>query len=174
MSTCPLCDFKNLEGADLCEQCEQPLSDLSRRTPETAVERGLIKDRIDALTPKVPTAVTPDTPVGKVLKLMVSQSIGCVLVVENSQMVGIFTERDALYKLNTEFRKLQDEPVSSFMTEQPQSLDLRAKVVFAVQRMDLGGFRHIPIVDQDEQATGIISVRDILRYLTNKLDLAKS
>ena len=48
MSTCPLCDFKNLEGADLCEQCEQPLSDLSRRTPETAVERGLIKDRIDA------------------------------------------------------------------------------------------------------------------------------
>jgi CBS domain-containing protein len=36
--------------------------------------------------------------------------------------------------------------------------------------MDLGGFRHIPIVDAEGHPTGIISVRDILRYLTDKLD----
>jgi CBS domain-containing protein len=56
------------------------------------------------------------------------------------------------------------------MTKEPQSLDLQAKVVFALQRMDLGGFRHIPIVDAEGHPTGIISVRDILRYLTDKLD----
>ena len=170
MSTCPFCDHENIEGTDLCAQCEQPLLDTSRTTAQTEIERGLIKDRMTDLEPKTPTAVAPETPVGEVLKLMVDQSIGCVLVVEEKTIVGIFTERDALYKLNTSFHKFKDRPVSEFMTKEPQSLDLQAKVVFALQRMDLGGFRHIPIVDAEGHPTGIISVRDILRYLTDKLD----
>ena len=170
MSTCPFCDHENIEGTDLCAQCEQPLLDTSRTTAQTEIERGLIKDRMTDLKPKTPTAVAPETPVGEVLKLMVDQSIGCVLVVEEKTIVGIFTERDALYKLNTSFHKFKDRPVSEFMTKEPQSLDLQAKVVFALQRMDLGGFRHIPIVDAEGHPTGIISVRDILRYLTDKLD----
>ena len=170
MSTCPFCSHENIEGVDLCEKCEQPLIDLSHPTPKSKVERGLLKDRISALNPQQPTAVTAETPVGEVVKMMAKQSIGCMLIMEDSTMVGIFTERDALYKLNTDFQKLKDQPVSKFMTEQPQSLDLQAKVVFAVQRMDLGGFRHIPIVNKDGQPTGVVSVRDVLRYLTDKLD----
>ena len=42
-------------------------------------------------------------------------------------------------------------------------------MAFAVQRMDLGGFRHVPIVTADMQPVGVISVRDILTYLTGKL-----
>jgi CBS domain-containing protein len=169
MSTCPFCDYENIEGTDLCAECEQPLLDTSRTTAQTEIERGLIKDRMTDLEPKTPTTVAPETPVGEILKLMVDQSIGCVLVVEEEKIVGIFTERDALYKLNTSFHRFKDQPVSEFMTKEPQTLDLQAKVVFALQRMDLGGFRHIPIVDAEGHATGIISVRDILRYLTDKL-----
>ena len=170
MSTCPFCDYENIEGTDLCAQCEQPLLNTSRTTAQTEIERGLIKDRMTDLEPKTPTTVAPETPVGEVLKLMVDQSIGCVLVVEGEKIVGIFTERDALYKLNTSFHRFKDQPVSEFMTKEPQTLDLQAKVVFALQRMDLGGFRHIPIVDAEGHPTGVISVRDILRYLTDKLD----
>jgi CBS domain-containing protein len=170
MSTCPFCDYENIEGTDLCAQCEQPLLNTSRTTAQTEIERGLIKDRMTDLEPKTPTTVAPETPVGEILKLMVDQSIGCVLVVEEEKIVGIFTERDALYKLNTSFHRFKDQPVSEFMTKEPQTLDLQAKVVFALQRMDLGGFRHIPIVDAEGHPTGVISVRDILRYLTDKLD----
>ena len=54
-----------------------------------------------------------------------------------------------------------------------------AKIAFAVQRMDQGGYRHLPIVDRDEKLTGIISVRDIMRYLMyarcyGELDKARS
>ena len=44
-----------------------------------------------------------------------------------------------------------------------------AKIAFAVQRMDLGGYRHLPIVDREGQLSGIISVRDILEYLTERM-----
>jgi CBS domain-containing protein len=55
------------------------------------------------------------------------------------------------------------------MTAAPETLPVDAKVAFALQRMDVGGYRHLPIVDDAGTVTGIISVRDILKYLAAKL-----
>jgi CBS domain-containing protein len=55
------------------------------------------------------------------------------------------------------------------MTAKVESLPPTAKIAFAVHRMDLGGYRHIPVVNADGEPTGIFSVRDILAYLTRKL-----
>ena len=55
------------------------------------------------------------------------------------------------------------------MTKNPQSLPATAKIAFAVQRMDLGGYRHVPITGTDGRPAGIFSVRDILGYLTRKM-----
>ena len=51
------------------------------------------------------------------------------------------------------------------MQPKVEALQTTAKIAFAVQRMDQGGYRHLPIVAQDGELTGVISVRDILRYL---------
>ena len=51
----------------------------------------------------------------------------------------------------------------------PETLEIGAKVAFAVQRMEVGGYRHLPIVGDTGELTGIISVRDILQYLTESL-----
>ena len=53
------------------------------------------------------------------------------------------------------------------MTPNPQTLVANAKIAFAVQRMDLGGYRHLPIVGEAGELVGIISARDILRHLTD-------
>jgi CBS domain-containing protein len=168
MINCPHCNAENIEGVDQCEECGQPLSDLHLQTPSTLLERSLLKDRVAALKPKPPVTVAPATLVGDVLSLMIERRIGCVVVVDRGKTVGIFSERDALLKLNESAVELAGRPVSEFMTPNPQTLQSTAKIAFAVQRMDLGGFRHIPIVD-DGDLTGIISVRDILGYLTEKL-----
>ena len=76
---------------------------------------------------------------------------------------------DALRKINTQARDLAARPVREFMTPNPQTLVADAKIAFAVQRMDLGGFRHLPIVDQRGDLIGVISARDILRYLTERI-----
>jgi 2-oxoglutarate ferredoxin oxidoreductase subunit beta len=137
--------------------------------PATAVERSLLQDQLRVLRPKEPLSVAPSTPVREVLKLLADHRIGCVLVVEGGEPVGIFSERDALIKLNCEAGRLGDLPVSQFMTPNPESLELTAKVAFAVQRMDLGGYRHVPVVDGKKRLRGVISVRDILKYLTERM-----
>ena len=100
---------------------------------------------------------------------MVERKIGCVVVADGSTPVGIFSERDALRKLNTEAPELAGHPVSEFMTPNPQTLVATAKIAYAVQRMDMGGYRHLPIVGEQAELVGIISARDILRHLTDNL-----
>ena len=169
MIACPFCGAENIPGIDDCEQCGQPLSHVHSGAPANNIERALIRDRVTALTPKQPCTVAPDATVGEVLHEMAANRIGCVMIVAGGKPVGIFSERDALMKLNTEAATLSDHPISEFMTANPETLQDSAKIAFAVQRMDLGGYRHLPIVSGDDQLQGIISVRAILNYLTERM-----
>jgi CBS domain-containing protein len=103
------------------------------------------------------------------LKLLADHRIGCVLVVDKGKLVGIFSERDALYRVGADVETLRQRPVSEFMTPNVQTLDVNAKVAYAVRLMDLGHYRHVPIVSEDGSLAGIISVRDILGYLTDRM-----
>lgn len=169
MLLCPYCSSENIEGVDECAECGQPLNDAHLAPPGTEVERSMLRDRIGVLSPKRPITVTPTTQVGEVLRLMVKHKIGCVVVADGDRAVGIFSERDALKKLNSNAGKLAARPVSEFMTPNPQTLVADAKIAFAVQRMDLGGYRHLPVVGQQGELVGIISARDIIRHLTDNL-----
>ena len=165
---CPYCSAENIEGVDACGECGQPLSE-NLTDPVTEIERCLLVDHIDTLAPKAPIAVAADTPVRDVLRTMVDHHIGCLIVAEAGKPIGVFSERDALVKLHENAAAWLDRPVADFMTAQPETLQADAKVAFAVQRMDVGGYRNIPIVDRSGQLTGVISVRDILNYLAEKV-----
>jgi CBS domain-containing protein len=141
---------------------------LSVRVPATNVEADLLRDRIERLWPKSPSTVPPTMTVGEVLKKMVDETIGCVMVVEGGKLVGIFSERDALMKLNTEAAKFFDRPISQFMTPDPVTLETNDRIAFALHKMNVGGYRHVPILFQGKLA-GVISIRDILRYLTERI-----
>jgi len=136
--------------------------------PTSPVERQLMEDTINLLDPKEPLAVTPSTKVSDVLKLLTDQSVGCVVVVEDEQVVGIFSERDALMRLNVDAQKHGDKPVSEFMTTEPTMLERSDKIAFALHQMDVGGFRHVPVLDHGKPA-GVISIRDILGYFTDRM-----
>ena len=122
--------------------------------------RSMLRDRSRARA-QSPDHGCPTMPVGDVLKLMVKNEIGCVVVAEGDRPLGIFSERDALRKINVDAAELRARPVSEFMTPNPQTLVADAKIAFAVQRMDVGGYRHLPVVGQQGELVGIISARDI-------------
>jgi CBS domain-containing protein len=166
---CPYCEHDVIEGADECEACGQPLTEFNLPVPATPVERALLTDRVQVFQGRQPLLVSPTMPVREVLRLMVDNKVGCVAVVEKKKLVGVFTERDVLLKLSDPTSNLTSQPVSEFMTAKVESLPPTAKIAFAVHRMDLGGYRHIPVVNADGEPTGIFSVRDILAYLTRKL-----
>lgn len=169
MTDCPHCGKENLEGTDECEACGSPLVELSKPRASSRLEKSLFKDRIKALPPREPLLVEEAAPVSMAIKLLYDHKVGCALVVDDDrQLVGIFSERDALMRLGPDAAEYKDRPVSDFMTPDPETLGKKDKIAFALHRMDLGGYRHIPILDGD-RITGVISVRDILRYVAENL-----
>lgn len=170
---CPYCGSDVIQGVDECESCGQTLTDTHLPIPATPVERALLSDRVKLFETLSPLSVSPTMPVREVLRLMVDNKVGCVMVVDQGQTVGIFTERDALLKLDEDRAAWDDKPVSDFMTKNVQSLPPTAKIAFAVHRMDQGGYRHVPVMDDSGKAVGVFSVRDILKYLTKKMAAGK-
>jgi len=170
MIVCPDCGIDNIDGADLCEGCQQPLAASNALTPKSDVEESIFHDRIRVLARHGPLCVESGTRVAEVLERMVERAVGCVIVLEAGETVGIFSERDAMLRLNTDAAALADRPISEFMTPNPEGLDMDDKIAFALHRMDAGNYRHIPIYSQGRLCS-IISVRDILRYITeNAID----
>ena len=71
-------------------------------------------------------------------------------------------------KLNTDAPKFLERPISQFMTADPVTLETNDKIAFALHKMNVGGYRHIPILF-DGKLAGVISIRDILRYLAERI-----
>jgi len=168
VSTCPYCEHENIDGEDECEACHQPLTFLSKPQLATPIEHSIVKTRIGVLFPQPPLSVTSSTPVGEVLQLLVDRRVGCVVIIDDGRLVGVFTERDALFRLNTEYAELLPRPVSEFMTPNPEVIRVTDTVAIALHQMDLGGYRHLPVID-DGEVTGVVSIRDILRYLSDHI-----
>jgi CBS domain-containing protein len=91
-------------------------------------------------------------------------NVGCVLVEKEGALLGVFSERDVLNRVVGEPERLQS-PVSEFMTRAPATVTRRDSIAYALQTMDLGGYRHLPIVNSSQIAIGLLSARDILRLL---------
>lgn len=169
LKTCPYCEAQVIEGADHCDDCGLPVSVQNLPEPAHELELALLTDRMAQFVGRRPLMVSPTIRVREVVRLLALNQIGCVVVVDKEQIVGIFTERDVLKKIGDNLPAEGDRPVADFMTRGVQTLPPTAKVAFAIQRMALGGYRHVPIVDARERPIGIFSFRDLLRYFHRKL-----
>ena len=159
---CPLCDFDNIDGVDLCESCGQPLVEFDPTGSD--LEQSITRHSVDVLCPKEPVAVAPTAPVRDAVQRMVANKIGCLLVVDRGELIGVFSERDVLNKIASNLERL-DRPVGEFMTPSPASLIKQDSIAYALHLMKLGGYRHLPVVNEAGKPIGIISIRDILRFL---------
>lgn len=112
-----------------------------------------------------PLNVAPQTSVAEAVRLMQERRVGCVLVCEADRLVGIFTERDLLYKVLGKDQDLDRLRMESVMTADPDALPLDAQVAFALNRMGEGGFRRLPLVDAAHRPVGMLSVKHIVSYL---------
>ncbi|MHC5111450.1 MAG: CBS domain-containing protein [Planctomycetota bacterium] len=111
--------------------------------------------------------LTPGTSVEETIRLWKQGGHHCALVIGEGRVVGIFTERDVLRKLADNFSQHAGEPIDTYMTPDPETLEEHVPVVFGLNRMMVGGYRHIPIT-KNGQAVGIVSVRDVLKFLNER------
>ena len=102
-----------------------------------------------------------DMTVSDAARLMREHHIGAVVVVENDRLAGIFTERDALFRVVAEGRDGNNTRLADVMTRNPQTVRPDQPFSVALQMMYGGKFRHVPVVE-DGRPVGIISARDAL------------
>lgn len=159
---CPDCGHDNIDGVEICEACEQPLVEFD--PSGTDLEQSISRHPIEALCQKDPIDVSSSTTVRDAVGEMNKHKIGCLLVLDNGKLVGVFTERDVLRQMSENSHSL-DRPVAEFMTPSPTTVTRQDSIAYALHAMDLGGYRHMPIVDEEGRPVGVISVRDILRFL---------
>jgi CBS domain-containing protein len=93
--------------------------------------------------------------------LMKRQGKGALLVVEGSRLAGIFTERDALFRVIAAGRDPATTTLADVMTPQPQTMHPDEPFVKALRIMHKRGFRHLPVVEHG-RPLGIVSARDAL------------
>lgn len=121
--------------------------------------------RIQALHPARPVTVDLRDSIETAIRVMQEKRIGCVLVVTKGRLAGIFTERDILAKILRKGIDTTQVAVETCMTPEPETLREDDSVACAVNRMHLGGYRHLPIVDEQGAPVGVISVKDIIDEL---------
>ena len=163
---CPHCGHDNLPGSEECSHCLMDLTQLDRPIAHTRIERSLMEDPVSVLQPKKPTTVRPTVTVRETMELMLDCDIGALLVVDdNGKLLGIFSERDLLTKVAGLHESYGNLPVRQFMTANPETVTATDTLAFALQKMDVGGYRHLPVL-KDGRPAGVISVRDMLRHIT--------
>lgn len=169
---CPACGADNIEGADICETCGQSIS--LERAPKNSVEAAICRDTIASLPLKTPLTSSPDAPLGDVLTVLSTNAIGAVCITDdNHRPIGIFSERDALIRVGPDYRDHLGTPIANFMTSDPQTVNKNTPITFAVHQMDVGHYRHLPVIDDEGRVTAVISIRDLLRYLTQRISEAE-
>ena len=144
---------------------EAELLDSSEGTARVLDQR-MIREPIRLLRPKprAPLALAPDDSVEAAWHLMREHRVGCVLVVDAGALVGILTERDLLMRVDghRSWRSIRE-----VMTPDPETLSPDDPIVYALNKMSMGGFRHVPLVDADGHPVGVVSVKDVVDYIVD-------
>ncbi len=163
---CPICGHENLQGADNCDNCGSDLRTVDIPTPGTGFEARLLKEHLDSVGAAAPLLIDSEAPLTEALRLMQEARNGCVLAMRDGHMVGLFTERDALLKVAG--RPLDGIRVADVMTADPVMLRPEDSVAVALHKMAVGGFRHVPLVE-DGRPVGVATARDLLRHIDHLL-----
>lgn len=165
---CPYCKATNIEGVDTCDACGESLMQETPASLEAESRHSVAQDSLAVVDSADVVMVSPTTTVAEVVDRLASANVSCVLVVgADGALRGIFSERDLLYKVADQYDKLKSSPIHEFMTPDPESLPPDATVAWALNRMDVGGFRHIPVV-HGGRPVGLVSVRDLLAHLAGQ------
>lgn len=126
--------------------------------------RNLKTECVSRLHPTPSRIVSPDHTVAEAVAIMRQHKTGCLLIYESEKLLGIFTERDLLRRVLGADKPLSTT-IASCMTRNPVTLDPNDPINLAIRRMQEGGYRHLPVIDTNGKALGVLSVKHIVHYL---------
>jgi CBS domain-containing protein len=129
--------------------------------------RAVVETRIRDVATSPPVFLPIDATVARAIETMRKKKVGAVLVVAKKRprkLVGILTERDLLQRVLVKkgYGRLALQKV---MTAAPETLRPGDSLAYALNKMSVGRFRHVPLVDEDGVPVGMLSVRDVIDFV---------
>jgi CBS domain-containing protein len=162
---CPDCGAKNLEGADECANCGANLSGLDQPKPAAQIEQAVMQLPLTALGVQKIHVLAGSSTLDDAVQTLLRQQVDLVAVVdETGKLAGVMSVRDVVTRVGPDYADKLREPVSKFVTPTVETLPSDAPITFAINRMDVGGYRHVPVVE-DGRLLGVVSTRDVIRHI---------
>jgi CBS domain-containing protein len=135
-------------------------------TTATVSRANLRNEPVRAVAHSTPATVASGTPLRQALQAAQAEHGDAVLVTgaRDGHLVGILTEHDVLMRV---LGQNVDEqlPVDDFMTADPSTLSADATLIEAMQAMEQGGFRNVPVIEDDGRIVGLLRQLDVLEYV---------
>ena len=129
-------------------------------------ERSLRVIEVMAIELEVPLVLDGSCSVSGTIEAMRDRRLGYALITDEDKLAGIFTERDVLLSVLDESEVLQ-QPVAKLMTPAPVCVHARDTVWRVVSLMHEGGFRQIPVVDEEQRVLACVRHKDVAGYLVD-------
>ena len=166
---CPYCGHENIVGSDHCGKCQHSLMQKDLPQPgKDKLQKLIMTETVSDFISKVPPIIVdPETSVKEVVEKMQTLPMkGCVLICDKQKkLLGIASIRDILLKVAGIVKDPANYPVKNIMTPRPECLEKDAPLSFALHKMAIGRFRHVPVLDNGVPI-GVVSTRDMIEYLT--------
>ncbi len=168
---CPSCHFEILPGDDRCPQCLHTLMhrDLPQPKKDDVYQNVLMTAPISTLvTGKDLLVASKKDTIKKIVEVLREKKKDCVLIYEKKKLVGILSLRDLLRKATFKELDLSKTTVEKVMTPNPEFVRGEDPIAFMVNKMAMGGFRHVPVLQNDGTPLSIVSIKDVLGYLSKR------
>ncbi len=162
---CPECGAENIQGADYCVNCNSDLRTLDIPPETWSPGEGPPGVPVREIARGEPLTIGPETSVRDAIARLREGKQGCVVVVDDGRVLGVFTERDVLYHITPDRQRGLERSVAEVMTKDPTVMKADESILVAINEMSVGGFRHIPLVDENNLLRGIMTGRDIIAYV---------
>jgi CBS domain-containing protein len=112
-------------------------------------------------------AISPETTTLEALRFMAEKKVGALLVLEESLLVGIISERDFVYRIAEDRACVLDRPVSEYMTTRIFAVTPKQTIQECMGLMTEKHIRHLPVLS-DDRLVGIISIGDVVKGIISE------
>lgn len=124
------------------------------------------------LVNRSPVTVHPDATVGEAARAMRERNVGSVIVVDEGRVAGILTDRDVVMALAGGRFTGSGQRVDELMTRDPVCLASSQDIDRGLERMRTHGIRRMPVLNDDGELVGVVSLDDILMHMGRSMETA--
>lgn len=114
-------------------------------------------------------SVTPDSSVYDALEYLEEKNLGCLVVLENETLIGVFTERDYARKVILKGRSSKETSIRDIMSSSPVYVDCDTSISDCMELMTDKFIRHLPVLENGK-LVGLVSIGDIVKFIIDEKD----